>query len=145
MSSTDDDLDVDHVDHSDETYDADEFDAASMMSGGDDGGAGEAIAADDGDEDSQTDTTRDEFEAAVTSHEGIDWAALFTEFGLNTPDAVGHCFASQTQLQAAVECSEQDIGGDAQTHIDDAVDAGEIQAIEADGAVVGYQHEVCRQ
>ena len=80
----------------------------------------------------------------ATNAEAIDWAALWEEFGFDTPDANGDLLASRTQLQAALEASDQDISGDAEQQIDDAVDVGDLDEVTLDGKPVGYQHEVSR-
>lgn len=67
------------------------------------------------------------------------------EFVFDSEDAVGHRYATRTQLKAAVECSEQSITGGARQHVTTSFGAGERTVIEYKNAVVDCRHEVCRQ
>jgi hypothetical protein len=59
----------------------------------------------------------------------VDWPALWHEFGFDSEDASGHVYASSLQLETAVAVSDQHIAGDAQSHIDDAVDDGTLHEL----------------
>lgn len=65
---------------------------------------------------------------------GVDWAALWDEFGLGgkrpVPSAV---------LTLAVECSEQNIDGDSQQRIAEGVDSGVLLTEERETANVGSE------
>jgi len=51
----------------------------------------------------------------------VDWAALWEEFGFDTPDATGSKIISDTQLTAALDVAEQPLQGDAEGHIRNAL------------------------
>lgn len=59
---------------------------------------------------------------------GIDWRALFEEFGMHTPNAVGDLAVSPTKLRLAVSVSTQPVSGDPETHIHEAVESGQLIA-----------------
>ncbi|WP_439028440.1 hypothetical protein [Haloarchaeobius sp. DT45] len=42
---------------------------------------------------------------------GVDWPALFREFGLNKPDAADHRHVSRTRLTLALSATDQDVRG----------------------------------
>lgn len=67
----------------------------------------------------------------------IDWAALWEEFGFETPDAVGSRVASTTQLMAAIDVSDQGIPGDPAAHIQAAVDADLLHEVYAESDDAG--------
>lgn len=73
-----------------------------------------------------------------TTASEVDWAALWDEFGFDTPDAAGDQYASDTQLHAAVEASEQGIDGGAESLIQDAVDDGKLRKLEIPATTRGY-------
>lgn len=69
----------------------------------------------------------------------IDWAALWDEFGFDSPDAAGTTFASDTQLVAAVQSTVQSPAGDARGHIRQGVDDGVLIPRYTDGGTLrGY-------
>jgi len=70
----------------------------------------------------------DEDERVTETHD-IDWPALWREFGFHTPDSVGARYASRTQLRGAIEGSDQQIEGEPQAHIEQAVSAGALQPV----------------
>jgi len=76
-------------------------------------------------------------DGATTAAE-VDWGALWDEFGFDTPDAAGDEYASDTQLHAAVEASEQGIEGGAESLIQGAVEAGTLQQLEVPATTRGY-------
>lgn len=86
------------------------------------------------DETAPADTT----EAVLPDHEQtapseIDWAELWAEFGFDTPDTDGNEYVSRTQLEAAIDASDQNIVGDARGIITDAVDDGVLHKLTASG------------
>ncbi|NLV14387.1 hypothetical protein [Haloarcula argentinensis] len=78
-------------------------------------------------------------EATDDSAADVDWAALWDEFGFDTPDAAGNKMASDTQLEAALQATEQSIAGDSEGHINEAVADGSLVKCRAeDGTLRGY-------
>lgn len=73
-----------------------------------------------------------------TSAAEVKWGALWAEFDFGEPDAAGNQYATDTQLHAAVECSEQGIRGDPETLINDAVDAGTLRELKLPATTRGY-------
>lgn len=63
-------------------------------------------------------------QAAVTETEQIDWQALWDEFGFDTPDVDDSIVISPTQLELALEASEQDIEGGYSQYIEAAASDG---------------------
>lgn len=57
-------------------------------------------------------------EKAITNPQEVDWAALWEEFGFDTPNAIGSIVISKTQLTGAIESSDQNIS----LSTDDAID-----------------------
>lgn len=73
----------------------------------------------------ETQTNSNQINTGVAENaEQINWRALWEEFGFDTPDATGQCVISQTQLELAVEVSEQNIAGIFEAHKRDALHAG---------------------
>lgn len=69
----------------------------------------------------------------------VDWAALWEEFGFDTPDAAGNEFVSDTALVAALQSTDQPLAGDAEGHIDEAVDDGVlVKRYDDAGTLRGY-------
>ena len=69
----------------------------------------------------------------------IDWAALWDEFGFDSPDAARNKLASDTQLVAAVQSTEQSPAGDATGHISQAVASGILVECTTEGGTLhGY-------
>jgi len=78
-------------------------------------------------------------EATDDSATDVDWAALWDEFGFDTPDAAGNKCASPTQLEAALQSTEQSIAGDPEGHINQAVAGGILVKCRAEGGTLrGY-------
>lgn len=71
----------------------------------------------------------------------IDWSALFEEFDLDNPNALGHEYVSRTQLRTAIECSEQNIRTPADHAIEQAVEDGDIFPVTTGGTTAGYRLE----
>ena len=67
---------------------------------------------------------------------GIDWSALWEEFGFDTPDCLGSYVISTTQLVLALEASDLATG---KPHdlIDEVVDEGVLAHVTDDGAKGG--------
>ena len=79
--------------------------------------------------------------ATDDSRTEVDWAALWKEFGFDTPDAAGFKLASDTQLEAALQPTEQSPAGDVTGHISQAVASGAIVKCQTDaGTLRGYAH-----
>ena len=74
-----------------------------------------------------------ESEPKPTAVDGVDWGALWEEFGFDTEDACGNLYVSATQLTGAVESSEQNINGDASALISQAVDDGTLHKLTTTG------------
>jgi hypothetical protein len=64
----------------------------------------------------------DNTESSVVEFGQIDWNALWEEFGFDTEDSRGSFVISHTQLEAAIEVSEQDITIDGTSVIQQAVE-----------------------
>lgn len=64
---------------------------------------------------------------------GVDWAALWEEFGFDTPDCRGSYVISRTQLTLALEASDL-ATGNPHALIDEAVGEGVLAHVTADGA-----------
>lgn len=80
-------------------------------------------------------------EATDDSATEVDWPALWEEFGFDTPDAAGFKLASDTQLEAALQSTEQSPAGDVTGHISQAVASGIIITCQTDaGTLRGYAH-----
>lgn len=60
----------------------------------------------------------------------LDWGALWEEFGFGEPDAVGFCGASLTQLQLAIDATNQGVNVAPEVAITEAVENGEIVSVE---------------
>jgi len=71
-------------------------------------------------------------EQADPSIDGVDWDALWSEFGFDSEDANGDVYASKTQLTAALESFDQNISS-AQTHIQQAVEGEELHKLTGTG------------
>lgn len=56
----------------------------------------------------------------------LDWGALWDEFDIASPDAVGFCGASTTQLRLAIDCTDQGVNVAPPAAIQDALERGEI-------------------
>jgi len=78
------------------------------------------------DEETQTESTPQQTD-------GVDWAALWEEFGFGSEDANGDIYASKTQLRGAIESSDQGIAGDADSLIKHAVEDGTLHKLKAEG------------
>lgn len=79
----------------------------------------------------------------VADTENVDWRALFEEFNMHTPDAVGRLAVPETKLAEAVRVSEQNIVGDAREHIQRAYEGGQLAAEKASEyrggeVIIGY-------
>jgi hypothetical protein len=69
----------------------------------------------------------------------VDWAALWEEFGFGTPDAAGNKCASDTQLEATLQSTDQSPAGDAIGHISQAVASGTLVKCQTKGGTLrGY-------
>ncbi|RLM32666.1 hypothetical protein DVK01_20560 [Haloarcula sp. Atlit-120R] len=78
-------------------------------------------------------------EATDDSATDVDWAALWDEFGFASPDAAGNKMASDTQLEAALQATEQSPAGDVTGHISQAVASGTLVKCKTDaGTLRGY-------
>lgn len=98
-------------------------------------------------EDLADDGEEDEDDADPTAPADVDWPALWSEFGFESPNANGDVIAHHPQLVAAVESSDQEIARDADAVIDEGVRQGEIvpdATTDTDGErhVRGYVLEV---
>lgn len=83
-------------------------------------------------------------EEQITRTENIDWRALFEEFGLHIPDAVGDLAASKTRVHLALEVSDQQIAGEPASHVRTAVENGTlieetVQSHEGTTVTQGYR------
>lgn len=65
---------------------------------------------------------------------GVDWDALWSVFGFDSPDVRGSYVVSQTQLTLALQATDQAVTGDPRGLIDHAVDEGVLKQVEAEGA-----------
>lgn len=107
---SDDELDVDVVDHSDKTYNPDEFDPATLEA-----------------DESGEDTQPRDVDSQPAQPDAIDWAALWDEFeSFGSPDAVGRKTISETQLAIAIEVCDQETGEDPEAHISEAIEHGPL-------------------
>ncbi|WP_135306391.1 hypothetical protein [Haloarcula amylovorans] len=76
---------------------------------------------------------------ADDSRTDVDWATLWMEFGFDSPDGVGNEFASETQLVAAIQSTEQSVAGDAKSHIQNAVEKAILVERKTEGGITrGY-------
>lgn len=96
------------------------------------------------DDDAATKTEEGDDGETITRTEAIGWRALFVEFGMHTPNAVGDLAVSTTKLVEAIRISEQNIAGDPRSHIERAVETDQLvaeTANKADGSemVAGYR------
>lgn len=73
----------------------------------------------------------DEPEATITTANGVDWTALWAEFGFDTVDAHGNKAKSAVKVEEALRVTEQPVTGDAGQIIADAVENGTLTRIEA--------------
>lgn len=64
-------------------------------------------------------------------YDDIDWSALWSEFGFDTPDAVGFAGASHAQLALALSCTTQNVSINPETAITSAVEDGILDEVEA--------------
>jgi len=74
----------------------------------------------------------DVFEAEaeqITSAEGVDWPALWQEYGFDTPDACANRYVSPTKLRTALEVTQQPVVGDVDGIIDQALEAGTLHEV----------------
>lgn len=62
--------------------------------------------------------------------DGVDWVALWSAYGFDTPDAIGATYASKTQLVGALQ-TERDVDGDAGAIIEAAAAAGTLHRMTA--------------
>jgi len=78
-------------------------------------------------------------EATDDSATEIDWSALWDEFRFDTPDAAGNKMASDPQLEAALQATDQSPAGDVTGHISQAVASGTLVKCQTDaGTLRGY-------
>lgn len=77
-------------------------------------------------QETETSALRDDGEDqnTITDARGVDWQALWEEFGFNTPNSVGSMHKSKTKVEEAVRVTEQPIAGDANVILSQAVDLG---------------------
>jgi len=71
--------------------------------------------------------------------DNVDWAALWDEFGFDGPDGAGEAHISKTQLDLALEVTDQAVQGNPVDHISEAVD-DEVLLVWEDsgGSLRGY-------
>jgi len=74
----------------------------------------------------------DEPEATVTSADGVNWPALWAEFGFDTEDAAGKRAKSATKVREAVRVTEQPVTGDAGQIVSDAVENRTLRKVTAE-------------
>lgn len=75
----------------------------------------------------------------INEPRAVDWAALWAEFGFDTVDATGSKIISDTQLQTALECTEQALQGGPEGHIRSGLTQEQLLKRESnDGALQGY-------
>lgn len=78
-------------------------------------------------------TQNHETASVEESSSTVDWEAIWDEFGFGTPDAAGFAGASRTQLELALDCSEQNLTVSVQGAIGGAVEGGELDTVGAVG------------
>lgn len=71
----------------------------------------------------------DEPEATITSADGVDWTALWQEFGFDTPNAAGSRFKSATKVYEALRVTDQPVTGDVDKLVTEAVENGTLRKI----------------
>ena len=107
-----------------DSLDADQFEADVEQKIGD---------LEDRHESVQDSSETDDEDNSAPEQSGVNWTALWDEFGFDTEDTHANIYASNTQLVAALECSEQGISGEEGALIRQAVDDGRLHKLTIDG------------